>query len=70
MRSEFIHRFQILNDFRIDCDASKLIYDTMYPKQNTFGVQGFLQEINSNPFGFSLISEIQVLIIICHFTKH
>jgi hypothetical protein len=61
MRSEFNHRFQLSNEFRIDCDAAKLVFDIMLPLSKKNGIQGFIQEIHSNPFGFILISEIQVI---------
>lgn len=61
MKSEFNHRFQLNNEFRIDCDASKLVFDLILPFHQIKGIQGFLQEINSNPFGFIMVSEIQVI---------
>ena len=57
IRSEFINQSKISKDIYVDTEATKHLFDklsrhTKYP--------GFLQEINQNPFGILLISEIQV----------
>lgn len=60
LKNLFTHRFQLSNEMRIDCDASKLFFDyflRVYKK----GIHGFVQDIKSNPFGFIMFSEIQVI---------
>jgi hypothetical protein len=62
LRSEFRHRYQLNNDIRIDADATKLIFDVLTEVQSSRSIlNGFVQEIKSNPFGCLLISDIQVI---------
>lgn len=67
MRSQFRHRYQLSNELRIDSDAAKLFFDSLLPKNNNNSIKGFIQEINSNPFGFLLMTEIQVMINLMQF---
>lgn len=60
MRSQFRHRFQLENEFRVDSDAAKLVFDALIPKTSKYQIQGFIQEIHSNPIGSLLASDIQV----------
>ena len=60
MRSQFRHRFQMDNDLRIDADAAKLVFDTIIKKTGKSRIEGFIQEIQSNPFGALMISDVQV----------
>lgn len=60
MRNQFVHRFKLDNDFRIDCDKAKFFFDMAEPRYNKKSIAGYVQEINSNPFGAILVSEIQV----------
>lgn len=63
MRSQFKHQFQLSNELRIDSDAAKLFFDSLLDKHNNITLKGFVQEINSNPFGFLLMTEIQVKLL-------
>lgn len=60
LSSQHRHRFQLEHDLRIDSDASKNIFDKLLPSSDLKGLKGYIQEINSNPYGAILISEIQV----------
>lgn len=60
MRSQFRHRFQLDNDMRIDSDATKMVFDALIPKTGRSRIEGFILEIQSNPFGSLMLSEIQV----------
>ena len=60
MRSQFRHRFQLENEFRVDSDAAKLVFDALIPKIGNSYISGFIQEIQSNPIGALLASDIQV----------
>ncbi|RNA27773.1 hypothetical protein BpHYR1_011103 [Brachionus plicatilis] len=62
LSSQHRHRFQLEHDLRIDSDASKNIFDKLLPSSELRGLTGYIQEINSNPFGAILISEIQLKI--------
>lgn len=64
MNSLFIHRFQMAQEFRRDCDEAKEFFNIMAPASVKNSIEGFIQEISSNPFGFYTISEIQVIILI------
>ena len=63
MRTEFYHRYKISSDIFIDAMATKTIFEDMslkiYDRLN-----GFIQTIGLNPFGFLLFSEIQVVLLI------
>lgn len=61
MRSQFRHRFQLENEFRVDSDAAKLVFDVLISKCGNSHISGFIQEIQSNPFGALLFSDIQVI---------
>lgn len=45
----------------LDVDAAKTVFDYCYLTERLDGLRGFIQNIFYNPFGFLLISEIQVM---------
>jgi hypothetical protein len=60
IKSEFLHQNRISNDIFHDAQSAKIIHDNYYKKVFRDGLLGFIQEISLDPFGFLLISDIQV----------
>ncbi|CAF0989827.1 unnamed protein product, partial [Brachionus calyciflorus] len=54
------HRHQLSKDLLVDADSAKNVFDQMLPRKDEKTIKGYIQEIQSNPFGVLLISEIQV----------
>lgn len=64
MRSEFRNRFKVSSDICIDAIASKTIFETLAKKiTGNIKINGFIQNIGLDPFGFLLMSAIQVMIL-------
>ena len=59
MSSQHRHRHQLSHNFLADADSAKNVFDLMLPRKNYKSIKGFIQEIQSNPFGVLLISDIQ-----------
>ena len=59
IKSEFVNRYKISNDVLVDAQAAKNVLDNIAEPCNY--IKGFIQEISAVPFGFILLSEIQVL---------
>jgi hypothetical protein len=45
---------------RDDLDSAKIVCDNLCFKINENGIDGFLQNPQSNPFGFLLLCDLQV----------
>ena len=58
IKSLFIHRNRISCIPTIDTNAAKNITDLLWP---TGKIQGIIQEISTNPFGYLMITNIQVI---------
>lgn len=61
IKHEFRNRNKISNEVFNDCEIIKLITDSMCLASQTT-LNGYIHEIGLNPFGFLLISDIQVII--------
>lgn len=61
MKSEIRNQFKISHDISIDAEAAKIVSDA-YWYTNELSIKGFIHELSANPFGFLLISDIQVYI--------
>lgn len=59
IKSEAVSRSRISNEVFIDSSATKTITDTMCLASKS-NIQGYIQEIGLDPFGFLLFSDIQV----------
>lgn len=59
MKSEFINKHRLSSDVYIDVLATKSVTDRMCLKSSS-NIDGYIQEISLNPFGFLLFSDIQV----------
>ena len=57
MKHEYANKHKISNDLYTDSEATKLLFEQLSFAQH---FKGYIQEINLNPFGMLLISEIQV----------
>ena len=60
MKSEMRNQFKISHDIIIDAEASKILSDAFW-FTNEFMIKGYIHEQSSNPFGFLLMSDIQVI---------
>lgn len=59
IKSEIVHKNRLATDLISDIQASKVIYDsTIFSEE--YEIKGFIQEISLIPFGFLLMSNIQV----------
>ena len=60
IKSQFVHRNRLDADIIIDTDACKRLFDASYPPETPGRIKGYMQDISLCPFGFLLISNIQV----------
>ena len=61
IKYEYKHKDKILSDIFRDTEATKNLCDFLCIKLNDFdSLNGFVQEHSYNPFGFLLMSQIQV----------
>jgi hypothetical protein len=60
LKSEFKNEKRISTDLNVDAEASKVLCERMCLYSTPEKLQGFVQEINSNPFGLLLMSHMQV----------
>ncbi len=60
IKSDFMNRNRISTDIFSDAEASKILCEKLCLEPSSNGLVGFVQEINQNPFGLLLLSEIQV----------
>ena len=61
IKKEFVDSFKLSNEVFVDAQAAKVLTDGLcYSVNNT--VSGFIQEISLDPYGFFLLSDIQVFI--------
>ena len=58
IKSEMLRSNRISNDMEVDANATKIFYDTQYGNAK---LPGYVQLVNSSPFGALLISRIQVI---------
>jgi hypothetical protein len=60
MKHEYVHRYRLSNNLIEDLDTTKLFCDNLcLPNQGS--IEGYIRSIRYNPFGFVLISDIQVI---------
>ena len=60
MKYEYVHRFRKSNDVFDDALITKRIFDStcIYVSKNP--LRGFIHELGLDPFGFLLLSDLQV----------
>ena len=64
IKYEFVHRNRISKDIFVDSNAAKVLSEYLCLELENKDVNGYVQQINQNPFGMLLFSEIQVGIIL------
>jgi hypothetical protein len=63
MKHEFVHKDRLSIDNDKDAKAVKLVFELLCVKLKTScKITGYLRELHSDPFGFILLSELQVKI--------
>ncbi len=60
IKYEELHKDRLSTNFIDDVQAAKELCDNLCFKINENGIDGFIREIQLDPFGFLLISDIQV----------
>lgn len=55
-----MHKYRISNNTTADSVAAKRCFDFFTSQANNF--VGFIRDVSQDPFGFILISEIQVIL--------
>ena len=58
MKNEYINLNRISRDFYVDTETAKHLFDKFCTGDK---LGGYIQEINQNPFGMLMVSEIQVM---------
>ena len=61
IKSEFNHRNRLDTDILVDIEACKRFYHSSFPAEQNGKISGYVQDISLNPFGFTIISDIQVI---------
>lgn len=61
MKSEYLRQNRISTDVYHDANTAKIVHSSYYKKIYDDGLIGYIQEISLDPFGFLLISDIQVV---------
>jgi hypothetical protein len=62
MKSSLLHFYKISNEVFIDAQAAKNITDQIFSDSNS-QLKGFLHDVSLDPFGYLLISQVQVNIL-------
>jgi hypothetical protein len=60
IKYEQVHKDRLAVKLRDDLDSAKIVCDNLCFKINENGIDGFLQNPQSNPFGFLLLCDLQV----------
>ncbi len=60
IKSQYVNRNRISTNIMIDTEACKVFSDIHCLISDVDSLKGYIQEINQNPFGLVLISDIQV----------
>jgi hypothetical protein len=60
IKYEKVHKDRLAVKLRDDLDSAKIVCDNLCLKIKENGVDGYLQNTQTNPFGFLLLSELQV----------
>ena len=60
IRNEMIHRERLSTNLMDDCRATKTLLDSTCLSSELHSIKGFIQEINDDPFGLILFTEIEV----------
>jgi hypothetical protein len=61
MKHEYVHRYKLSNNLIEDLETTKLFCDNLcLPNQGE--IEGYIRSIRLDPFGFVLISDIQVIL--------
>lgn len=63
MVSEFNHRYQLADSFRVDAQAAKFCLNNRIKQLDERKISGYVQSISQDPFGIVLTSDIQVAFI-------
>ena len=60
LKYEYIHRDRMSNDIFQDARVAKSIMTDLVGDENNKDIKGYIQELSMDPFGFLLISDLQV----------
>ena len=63
IKSELVHQNRLSNELISDIKAAKTLCDSFCLNSQTTDLFGFIQKISLDPFGFLLLSHIQVFFI-------
>ena len=61
IKSELVHKDKFSSNLIEDCRATKKLLESTCLASDIHNIQGFVQEINEDPFGLILFSEIEVI---------
>ena len=61
VKREFNIKDRLSSKIVLDAQASKLVMDNLIPNNSNDAIKGFIQDISLDPFGFFLMSIIQVM---------
>jgi len=63
MKHEYIHRERISTEIDRDAKTAKKMFETLCIQINASSkIVGFIRELHSDPFGYILLSELQVFL--------
>ena len=60
IKSDFMNRNRISKDIQVDVEAAKVLCEHLCLYSSPGKLSGYVQDISQNPFGFLLMSDIQV----------
>ena len=69
IRNEYFHQLRISADVYVDAMTTKKIFENMnFFKNET--LNGFIQEVNMDPFGILFFSHLQVIKVLSYFKEN
>jgi hypothetical protein len=69
IKEEFLNQNKLSKEILIDAKLTKQVFDFMYHKIDYTNIEGYIHELTLDPFGFLLISDLQVKKLIILFKK-
>ncbi len=65
MKHEYVHRDRISTEIDKDAKTAMKMFETLCIQINTTSkILGFIRELHSDPFGYILLSDLQVICFI------
>ena len=62
IKYESAHEFKISQDTLIDARLTKMIMDNIIESSSKYSLDGFVQNIMTDPFGYLLVTQMQVML--------